>query len=88
MRERRKEIDSAGENRPGKRADKEGPGLKLWRARGDLNLIRCEYLVARYKATFDEPTQLPESIETVIVNGQMVVDSGEPAEARPGKVLL
>ncbi len=50
--------------------------------------MRCKYFVARYKATFDEPTQLPEGIETVIVNGQMVVDSGEVAEARPEKVLL
>ncbi len=50
--------------------------------------MRCKYFVARYKATFDEPTQLPESIETAIVNGQMVVDSGELAEARPEKVLL
>jgi N-acyl-D-aspartate/D-glutamate deacylase len=40
------------------------------------------------KATFDQPAQFPEGIDKVIVNGRIVVDSGELTEARPGKVLL
>ena len=40
------------------------------------------------KATFDQPAQFPEGIEKVLVNGAVVVDSGELTKARPGKVLL
>ncbi len=40
------------------------------------------------KATFDQPAQFSEGIEKVIVNGKIVVDSGELTKARPGKVLL
>ncbi len=39
------------------------------------------------KATFKEPAVYPEGIETVIVNGQVVVDSGEHTGRLPGKVL-
>jgi len=40
------------------------------------------------KATFDQPAQFPEGIEKVLVNGDIVVDSGKLTKARPGKVLL
>jgi N-acyl-D-amino-acid deacylase len=40
------------------------------------------------RATFDQPAQFPEGIEKVIVNGKIVVDSGELTKARPGRVLL
>lgn len=40
------------------------------------------------KATFNQPVQFSEGIETVLVNGQIVVDSGELTKARPGRVLL
>jgi len=40
------------------------------------------------KATFEQPAEFPEGIDMVIVNGQIVVDSGELAKARPGKILL
>jgi N-acyl-D-aspartate/D-glutamate deacylase len=40
------------------------------------------------KATFEQPAQFPEGIDTVVVNGQIVVDSGELTKARPGKILL
>jgi N-acyl-D-amino-acid deacylase len=39
------------------------------------------------KATFDEPHQYPEGIDSVIVNGQLVVHRGEHLGTRPGKIL-
>jgi N-acyl-D-amino-acid deacylase len=39
------------------------------------------------KATFDDPHQYPEGIESVIVNGQLVVHQGEHLGTRPGKIL-
>ncbi len=39
------------------------------------------------KATFDDPHQYPEGIDSVIVNGQLVVHRGEHLGARPGKIL-
>ncbi len=39
------------------------------------------------KATFAEPRQHPEGIPFVIVNGEVVVDSGEHTGARPGRAL-
>jgi N-acyl-D-amino-acid deacylase len=38
-------------------------------------------------ATFLEPSQLPTGIETVIVNGALVVDAGQHTGARTGRVL-
>jgi dihydroorotase/N-acyl-D-amino-acid deacylase len=38
-------------------------------------------------ATYDEPTQYAEGIAYVMVNGQLVVDSGRMTEARPGQVI-
>jgi N-acyl-D-aspartate/D-glutamate deacylase len=39
------------------------------------------------KATFEQPFQYPVGIDTVIVNGQVVLDDGTHTNARPGKVL-
>jgi N-acyl-D-amino-acid deacylase len=39
------------------------------------------------KATFEQPFQYPVGIDTVIVNGQVVLDEGTHTNARPGKVL-
>jgi N-acyl-D-amino-acid deacylase len=39
------------------------------------------------KATFDDPHQYPEGIDSVIVNGQLVVHRGEHLGARPGRIL-
>ncbi|MBI3861397.1 MAG: D-aminoacylase [Planctomycetia bacterium] len=39
------------------------------------------------KATFDDPHQYPEGIDSVIVSGQLVVHQGEHLGGRPGKVL-
>ena len=39
------------------------------------------------RATYQEPTQSPEGIDYVLVNGQVVIDHGTHTGARPGKVL-
>jgi N-acyl-D-amino-acid deacylase len=39
------------------------------------------------KATFKDPAVYPEGIDKVIVNGQIVVDSGEHTGKLPGRVL-
>jgi N-acyl-D-amino-acid deacylase len=39
------------------------------------------------EATFLEPQQFPTGIDTVIVNGTLVIEGGEHTAARPGKVL-
>jgi N-acyl-D-amino-acid deacylase len=38
-------------------------------------------------ATFDNPNQLSEGMEYVLVNGVAVIDGGEMTGALPGKVL-
>jgi len=39
------------------------------------------------KATFEDPFQYPLGIDTVLVNGTVVLDEGKHTNARPGKVL-
>jgi N-acyl-D-aspartate/D-glutamate deacylase len=39
------------------------------------------------KATFEDPFQYPVGIDTVLVNGEVVLDEGKHTSARPGKVL-
>jgi N-acyl-D-amino-acid deacylase len=39
------------------------------------------------KATFEDPFQYPVGIDTVLVNGQVVLDEGKHTNVRPGKVL-
>ena len=41
----------------------------------------------RDRATFLEPHQYPEGIETVIVNGEIVLHQGSLTGRRPGRVL-
>lgn len=41
----------------------------------------------RDRATFADPTQAPEGILHVIVNGQIVIEQGRPTAARPGRAL-
>ncbi|MBY0497184.1 MAG: D-aminoacylase [Cyanobacteria bacterium] len=38
-------------------------------------------------ATFEEPFQYPVGIDTVLVNGKVVLEEGKHTNARPGKVL-
>jgi len=39
------------------------------------------------KATFEDPFQYPVGIDSVVVNGVVVLDEGKHTNARPGKVL-
>jgi N-acyl-D-amino-acid deacylase len=39
------------------------------------------------RATFEDPFQYPVGIDTVVVNGTVVLDEGQHTNARPGKVL-
>lgn len=39
------------------------------------------------KATFEDPIQYPEGIETVIINGEIILDQGIHTKTTPGKVL-
>jgi len=39
------------------------------------------------KATFENPSQYPEGIPYVIVNGVIVIDKGRHSGAKPGRVL-
>ena len=39
------------------------------------------------RATFEDPFQYPVGINTVIVNGTVVLDEGKHTNARPGRVL-
>ena len=39
------------------------------------------------RATFEDPFQYPVGIDTVLVNGTVVLDEGKHTNARPGKVL-
>ncbi|HHX22427.1 MAG TPA: amidohydrolase family protein, partial [Thermoanaerobacterales bacterium] len=39
------------------------------------------------KATFENPIQYPEGIETVIINGDIILDQGIHTKTTPGKVL-
>ncbi|MFN2446258.1 MAG: amidohydrolase family protein, partial [Vicinamibacterales bacterium] len=39
------------------------------------------------RATFEDPFQYPVGIDTVIVNGEVVLDDGRHTNARPGRVL-
>jgi N-acyl-D-aspartate/D-glutamate deacylase len=39
------------------------------------------------RATFEDPFQYPVGIDTVLVNGQVVLDEGQHTNARPGKIL-
>jgi N-acyl-D-amino-acid deacylase len=39
------------------------------------------------KATFENPSQYPEGIPYVIVNGVIAIDKGRHTRAKPGRVL-
>ena len=39
------------------------------------------------RATFADPSRYPEGIDTVIVNGKIVLDGGKLTAERPGRVL-
>lgn len=70
------------------------PAQRLrWKDRGilrsgafaDLVLFNPDTVIDR--STFARPFDLPEGIDKVFVNGQLVWDSGKPTGSRPGRIL-
>jgi N-acyl-D-aspartate/D-glutamate deacylase len=53
--------------------------------RADVTIFDPAVIIDR--ATFDEPSQYPDGIPHVIVNGVPVVDGGDHTKATPGRVL-
>lgn len=51
----------------------------------DIVLFDFEKIID--KATFEDPHQYPEGIDSVIVNGQLVVRRGEHLGTKPGRIL-
>lgn len=51
------------------------------------DLVIFDPEIVRDMATFEDPRQFPLGIDTVIVNGQVVLDEGEHTGATPGRVL-
>ena len=51
------------------------------------DLVMFDPATVADKATFEDPFQYPVGIDTVLVNGTVVLDEGKHTNARPGKVL-
>jgi dihydroorotase/N-acyl-D-amino-acid deacylase len=51
------------------------------------DLVAFEPAKIRDRATFEEPHQYAEGVTLVAVNGEIVIDHGEPTGKRPGHVL-
>ena len=51
----------------------------------DLVIFDADNIIDQ--ATYDEPHQYPAGIQTVIVNGTVVVEQGEHSGALPGRLL-
>jgi dihydroorotase/N-acyl-D-amino-acid deacylase len=51
------------------------------------DLVVFDPAAVRDRATFDNPNQLSEGMEYVLVNGAPVIDQGKMTGALPGKVL-
>ncbi|MFW6201079.1 MAG: N-acyl-D-amino-acid deacylase family protein [Gemmatimonadota bacterium] len=54
-------------------------------ARADVVVLDLDRL--RDTATFFEPHRHPEGVEYVLVNGELVIDGGEPTWTLPGRIL-
>jgi N-acyl-D-aspartate/D-glutamate deacylase len=65
-------------------------GLKdrgLVRVGGFADLVVFDAGLVKDRSTYTEPFQYPVGIDYVAVNGQLVLDRGEPTGARPGRAL-
>ena len=51
------------------------------------DLVVFDPATVRSNATYDEPRRYPDGIEHVVVNGQLVVDTGRHTGATPGRAL-
>jgi dihydroorotase/N-acyl-D-amino-acid deacylase len=70
---------------PAQRLRLEGRGLLRVGMWADITIF--DPATIRDVATFDNPNQLSEGMEYVLVNGVLVIDQGKMTGARPGKVL-
>jgi dihydroorotase/N-acyl-D-amino-acid deacylase len=51
------------------------------------DIVIFDPAVIRDKATFENPNQLAEGMQYVLVNGVAVIENGKQTNALPGKVL-
>ena len=51
------------------------------------DLVLVDFTTVIDQATFDDPHRYPLGIETVLVNGEVVLNKGEHTGAKPGKIL-
>jgi len=51
------------------------------------DVVVFDAATVRDVATFENPNQLPQGMEYVLVNGVPVIDGGKMTNALPGKVL-
>jgi len=51
------------------------------------DIVVFDPATVRSNATYDEPRRFPDGIEHVVVNGQLVVDTGRHTGATPGRAL-
>jgi len=70
---------------PASRLDLDDRGILRAGAAADITVFDQDTVID--KATYADPRQHPEGIPFVIVNGEVVVDSGEHTGARPGRAL-
>ena len=60
---------------------------RLARPAAAMELDKLDLSFDPDKATFEDPFQYPVGIDTVLVNGQVVLDEGKHTNARPGQVF-
>jgi dihydroorotase/N-acyl-D-amino-acid deacylase len=72
-------------SRPASRVGMTDRGILRAGMKADITLF--DPATVRDVATFEDPAHYSEGISYVLVNGQLVVDSGRITEARPGQVV-
>ena len=51
------------------------------------DLVVFDPATVRDRATYAEPLRYPAGIDTILINGEVVVEGGEQTSARPGRVI-
>jgi len=70
---------------PANRLGLKGRGIIAEGYLADLVVFDADSIIDR--ATYENPRQFPEGIDSVIVNGQVLLENGDLKRIRPGKVL-